>query len=212
VADAFKTMRELDTINLEEYNLFKDTTETEKFCRMFNCLFDCFNTRSLFEAEHKRNEYLKPYTDKDDKRLKWLEHDFLQYLESWKVYAMGKEGLSMDKKSKLMLSSQTIEGLKMAVFSFVELIPHLLSLEGASFVLSERFNQDNVEVFFGKQRERSGRGDNPTADKFLYNTQAIRTSRSMSFGWSSNIRKRKLFDDNDIDQLSQPLRKRKRRK
>jgi hypothetical protein len=48
------------------------------------------------------------------KGLKWLEHDFLQYLESWKVYAMGKEGLSMDKKSKLMLSSQTIEGLKMA--------------------------------------------------------------------------------------------------
>ena len=46
-----------------------------------------------------------------------------------------------------------------AVYSFIELVPFLLSLEGAKFILSERFNQDNVELFFGKQRARCGRGD-----------------------------------------------------
>ena len=91
----------------------------------------------------------------------------------------------------------------------MEVIPYLLSLDANLFVLSERFNQDNVEIFFGQQRARCGRGDNPTMKQFMYNTQAIRVSRSMSFGSCSNIRKRKLFSDSDIDELSQPLRKKR---
>lgn len=97
-----------------------------------------------------------------------------------------------------------------AVYSFIELVPFLLSLEGAKFVLSERFNQDNVELFFGKQRARCGRGDNPTVNQFMYNTQAIRTLKTMSFGSSSNIRKRKLFTS--VEELSQPIRKKPRKK
>lgn len=61
------------------------------------------------------------------------------------------------------------------VFSFLELIPYLLSLDGANFVLSERFNQDNVGIFWGKQRGRCGRGYIPTVSQFLYNVQSIHT-------------------------------------
>ena len=89
--------------------------------------------------------------------------------------------------------------------SFIELIPHLLSLDGAMFV--ERFNQDSVETFFAKQRAKCGRGDNPTVKQFVYNTQAIRTSRTLSFGSSSSIQKRKLF--HDLDELCEPLRKKR---
>jgi hypothetical protein len=73
------------------------------------------------------------------------------------------------------------------------LIPFLLSLDGADFVLSERFNQDNIETFFGKQRARCGRGNNPNVQQFLYNTQAIRTTKSLSFGSSSNIKRKRLL-------------------
>ena len=96
------------------------------------------------------------------------------------------------------------------MFSFVEIVPYLLSVNGAKFVLSERFNQDAVETFFGKQRARCGRGDNPTLSQFLYNTQSIRAARTLSFGRCSNIQKRKLF--HDIDELSEPQRKRKRQR
>lgn len=139
---------------------------------------------------------------------------------------MSQKGLPLEQRKKLMLSDQTIEGLKITgkyirsiliicmnilVYSFMELVPYLLSLDGANFIMSERFNQDNVEVFFGKQRARCGRGDNPTVTQFLYNTQAIRTSRSMSFGSSSSI-KRRLFHDIGEDELNEPLRKRIRKK
>ena len=95
------------------------------------------------------------------------------------------------------------------VYSFIEIVPYLLTLEGAKFLFSERFNQDNVEIFFGKQRARCGRGDNPTVQRFMYSTQAIRTTRSLSLGSCSNIQKRRLF--HDAQELSEPLRKKPRR-
>ena len=34
------------------------------------------------------------------------------YLDNWKEYATSKEGMTMDERNKLMLSAQTLEGLK----------------------------------------------------------------------------------------------------
>lgn len=41
---------------------YQDTNETEKFCRMFNRLFNCLNTRNLYEPDQKRNDDLRPDT------------------------------------------------------------------------------------------------------------------------------------------------------
>ena len=54
----------------QEPPIYSDTSETETFCRKFNYLFDCMNTRHLYEAKHKRNEALKAYSSKEDPRLK----------------------------------------------------------------------------------------------------------------------------------------------
>ena len=61
-----------------------------------------------------------------------------------------------------MLSQQTLDGLKIIgknnlyysflliimqsyiVYSFIEVVPNLLSLNGAKFIFSDRFNQDNT--------------------------------------------------------------------
>jgi hypothetical protein len=69
VADVLRTLRELQEDD-GPYGPYSDTTETEKFCRMFNRFFDCLNTRNLNEATQKRNEDLRPYTRADDDRLK----------------------------------------------------------------------------------------------------------------------------------------------
>lgn len=56
VADCFSTKRAL----LGEIGPVNDTTETEKFCRIFNKWFDCFNTRSLEEGQKKEMKIWKP--------------------------------------------------------------------------------------------------------------------------------------------------------
>ena len=84
----------------------------------------------------------------------------------------------------------------------------ILSQKEGLFILSERLNQDPLESFFGKQRARGGRSDNPNVRSFLYNMQAIRVQRTMAIRHGGNVRKRKLQWTTDIDDLSRPLKKR----
>ena len=89
------------------------------------------------------------------------------------------------------------------------MVPVLLAIEGAKFIYSERFCQDNLEEFFGQQRSRGKRNDNPTADQFLQNATAISIGKSMTSGGCSNIRKRKA--QLDINELNTPIPKRSAR-
>lgn len=137
--------------------------------------------------------------------IQWLLNDFVGYLDEWEASVQDR---NIDApKDKMLLSKETRDGLRMTVFSFTEMVPHLLKMSGPKFILSARFNQDPLEVYFGKQRARGGRNDNPTASQFLQHVQAIRVGKSMSFGHCSNIEKRKV--DHNIDELSAPLPKRR---
>ena len=91
------------------------------------------------------------------------------------------------------------------------MVRFLLSFDDVQFVLSERFNQDPVEIFFGQQRSRGQRNDNPSVAQFLYNTQALVVQKSLAIGGSSNI-SRKRDNPLELSPLSRPLPKRKRRK
>ena len=85
---------------------------------------------------------------------------------------------------------------------------YLLSQKPSLFLLSERFNQDPLESFFGQQRARGGRNDNPNVASVLHNTQAIQVQRTMAIGHGGNVHKRKEQWKTDISNLSRPLKKR----
>ena len=97
------------------------------------------------------------------------------------------------------------------MFSFIEISRYLLSQQDGLFLLSERFNQDPVEEFFGQQRARGGRCDNPNVLTFLHNAQAIRVQRTIAIGSGGNVRKRDKSWRDDIAELSKPLQKRPRK-
>lgn len=196
-------MRELEATN----HLWKDAAETEKFCRIFDRFFDCMNTRNLKEGKMKRKPDLRAYFSQDDARLKWLEEDFLGYLKDWKLSVNSRTEFSDGEKKRMLLPESTVYGLHMTVYSFVELAKSLLSSPAKCFLFSERFNQDPLEAFFGKQRARGGRSDNPTVSRFLQNTQAIRVVRSLAIGGSSNVKRALNFD---FEELCEPLKKKPR--
>ena len=84
------------------------------------------------------------------------------------------------------------------------------------FTLSECFSQDPLENYFGQQRARGGRSDNPTVQRSLHNACALSVQKSMALDpVRGNSRcKCRLFDNkteltiDDIDNT--PLLKRKR--
>ena len=58
---------------------------------------------------------------------------------------------------------------------------YLLSQPGSEglFLLSERISQDPLENYFGKQRARGGRCDNPTIQECMKKAVAIRAQKSL---------------------------------
>ena len=93
----------------------------------------------------------------------------------------------------------------------MEVARYLLFQKSGLFLLSERFNQDLLESFFGQQRAGGGRSDNPNVKTFLHNAQAIRVQRTMAIGHGGNVRKRKEQWNADVADLSRPIKKRPRK-
>lgn len=94
------------------------------------------------------------------------------------------------------------------VHSFVEVAQYLLGLPGRRSLLSERFSQDPLESFFGQQRARGGRNENPTAQQFLDNTVSLRIQRSLALEpVRGNCRKRPNRSNPEIDPTPLPKRR-----
>ncbi|CAB3980935.1 Hypothetical predicted protein [Paramuricea clavata] len=121
-----------------------------------------------------------PYESPEDERLTWLKDVFLNYLESWKQSTLTYEReYTPDARQKMFISFQTYEGLKIAVNSHVDAIKFLLTA-GFKYVLAERFKQDILEDYFGHQREKGRRTDNPTTQQFGYNDLTIASQRDIA--------------------------------
>ena len=99
-----------------------------------------------------------------------------------------------------------IVALVVAAYSLPEILKKLLSHKEAEFVYTVKFNQDPVEIFFGQQRARGCRNDNPSVTQFLQNTQALMVQKSLAIGGSSNISRKRASPD--LSPLCRPLPKR----
>ena len=91
------------------------------------------------------------------------------------------------------------------------MVPYLLDVPGVSYVLTERFNQDPLESFFGKQRMRGGYNDNPNVKTFLKNTQSLRVQGSVALKPMRGNCRRSKGKENTIAVDSTPLPERARK-
>ena len=100
--------------------------------------------------------------------------------------------------------------------SFVEIVRHLLAVPGVLYILSEKLSQDPLENYFGQQRARGGRCDNPTMVDCLHSAQSLRVQRSLALQpvRGNSSKKRKLFSEASptIDDTPLPKRPRKQKK
>ena len=93
------------------------------------------------------------------------------------------------------------------VKSFVELVKFIFTIPGVKFFLSERLCQDPIENYFGCQRQRGGRHENPNVNDFCKNSQALKVVNSICGTVSKgNCRGKKQAIDVEIE--SRPLKKR----
>lgn len=99
--------------------------------------------------------------------------------------------------------------------SFVDVTKYLLTKhkEDGLFLLSERFSQDPLENYFGQQRARGGRSDNPTIQRTLHNVGALRVQKSFALApVRGNCRQKRQssMDEKTLISEGKPLPKRRR--
>ena len=150
---------------------------TSKYCDMIDKFFDCMNVRSVSEHIRKRKNKVAPYTAMDDERFDWLFNVFLNYFDTWKLSIENRgNNFSLNAQSKMFISWQTFEGFKITTNAIVDVTKFLLS-EGVGFVFTERFCQDEIEKYFGSQRQLGRRSDNQDLQMFGYNDNTIRIQK-----------------------------------
>ena len=174
------------------------------------------------------NQYIE---FKSQIHIQWLKHDFLGYLDSWEAEVQQRDA-TPSEKNQMCLSRETLEGLRITglipctipvlnyhyawymyihtVNSMVELIPFLLNVKGVRYVLTEKFCQDPLESFFGKQRMKGGSNDNPNVATFLKNTSSLRIQGSVAMKPLRGNCRRGKKNMRDIEVDDTPLPKRRR--
>lgn len=180
----------------------KEARGTAEFCLQMDRFFDCLNVRNTKEHVLKRKPFLKPYSSVNDERFAWLD-SFLSYLEKWKLSIENRVGdFNATQKNNMFLSFPTYEGLRMTVHSLKEVVVYLLN-NGFDYVLSEKFCQDDLENYFGRQRAIGHRKDNPNVRDTLYGDNLIKTQYDVK-PIKGNVRKGESAPISDV-----PLKRRK---
>ena len=189
-----------------------ETTQTALCCKHMNNFFNCLNVKSTKEGDYNRNDFLKPYMTENDFRFDWHQNTLLPYFNNWKHKILQRPGnFTASAREKMFISRQIHEGIQITCYSVIEATKCLLK-EGFQFVLTERFCQDVLEEYFGRQRGIGRRNDNPTVFQFGYNDNIILIQRSV-INFTGNTRgtyKNKRTNSwNDVD--NQLLQKRKKK-
>ena len=184
--------------------------ETSKFVLLMNKWFDIMNTKHLTEARQKRNPDLEPFTNVNDVRLQWLQNEFLTYFDGWERYVNNIPNLSKKERSQMLLSKQTLTGLRFTTLSIIDCIRFMLT-KGAQFVLTSHFNQDPLEQHFGHCRHKGGSSENPTVFEACHILNQIRTVNAEGLATNNgNVTRRVNVAQQLLDPTPLPKRQNRR--
>ena len=184
-----------------------EASGTAEFCSLMDTFFDIMNIRDTRSHEYKRKPALAPFSSVNDPRFSWLRNVFLKYFEDWLVSISQRPGnFSRNAQSKMFITHQTYEGLKLSVHSITEAVQFLLQHQ-VRYVLTEHFCQDPLENYFGHQRAGGARKDNPSVYDFGYNDNAIRNQKVFRPIAGGNVQ-----DEGMVDFCNDPVPCRKRAK
>ena len=154
---------------------FQNSSATSDFILLINNLFDILNSKSKFGRQFKA-----PITnDNYDERSTYL-NEAIKLLSSL-TDLNGVKILSGPRKT-------FIQGFAISANSILAISKDLLvrTQNPYSYVLTYRFSQDPLEMFFSKIRGRLGWKNNPNALQFKYALRALFLQNSIESSSTAN--------------------------
>ncbi|CAB4032804.1 THAP domain-containing 9, partial, partial [Paramuricea clavata] len=141
---------------------FEKCEQTAEFIQNINDIFDILNTKSKFGKRFKSPLTLENYAE-----LRAHLLDIISYLKKLKDVD-GTKLVDGPRKTFIL-------GFAVSANSILAIAKNLLSREHNNFkyVLTYRFSQDQIEMFFSKIRGRFGWNNNPNALQFKWALRAL---------------------------------------
>ena len=161
VADAIDYCR--DTLKLEQ---FQGSEATVKFIRTFDHLFDILNSRSPFVKGFKA-------ALRKSKKHNWESDEAREYINGLKNASGDLMYTTSRRKTGFVGFLVAIDSIKSIFFELVD-----KKEAPMNYILTYKFSQDHLELFFGAIRSSGGFKNNPTAEKFTaaYKRLLLRSS------------------------------------
>ncbi|VEN54857.1 unnamed protein product [Callosobruchus maculatus] len=147
-ADAFRYLR--DDIHLEQ---FKDVEATAVFTETFNNLFDIFNVHTI----HSKYIYKRALNPGTKEFIFNFLNECKNYIQEIKLNGIPVR--STRRKTGFL-------GFLIAINTIQNIYEEYIVSKVLDFVLTYKFSQDHLEIFFSAIRSRGGNNNNPTAFQF----------------------------------------------
>lgn len=142
---------------------FIDCQETILFMKRFIKWFEIHDSCNLTQSIMKRLPNKAPFTSENDERSKWLEA-FKKWLIAW------KESCVIENE---FLTRETYEALLLTTESTIPKIRYMLKDFKFQFVLTRKFNSDNIERKFSALRQVNGGNYNMDAKAAIYGVEKL---------------------------------------
>ena len=170
---AAQVMSETVAQNLEDLN-DPQLRETIDFIRMVDRFFDCLNGHNTTRGKYTLKPNPNPYTSHDsESRFHFLQHDVLGEMKKWREQVMSRPGrFSNNERKAMTITNDTYQGMVITIHSFIAATKFLLR-QGVDFVLARSFCQDDLEQYFGEQRNCGRLNNCPDTKSFLHNDTRI---------------------------------------
>ena len=175
----------LKNLKLEQ---FEKSQETAEFILIINNLFDILNSKSKFGKNYK-----SPITLNNIEEIQDYVNQTIHYLTT----LVDKDGIKLVAGPRKTF----IVGFALSSKSILSLAKRLLERDYNRFdyLLTYRFSQDQLEMFFSKIRSRLGWNNNPNALQFKWALRALLQKNEVTSSKTANpvVDEEKLNEDAD---------------
>lgn len=158
------TANSLEFLMHEGYAEFENAAPTIRICRIFDEVFDCFNSKP--EKYNSEKEFKNPLCANNHEKMFELFHRAIEYIKRLSFVST--------KGNDILLVKST---LKTGFVGYIINMHSLMQMYD-EFVVKKKYlssiptyclNQDPLEIFFGKSRSLNGHNDNPSIQRLIVN-------------------------------------------
>lgn len=178
----------LDFLTNIQHHSFKDAQHTAKYMRIFNDVFDAFNSKP---NKFKENPLKRPLSAENADQI-------FELFERASKYILGLQ-IRPDKGSRLVdlcssISKTGFQGWIVSMKSVRAIYEkYVIQDKVLTTIPTMSFSQDHLELFFGRIRAMLGANNNPTCMQFKAAYRRLLANTTLLYSRSGNVQSRSLL-------------------